>query len=115
MKTIKIKLSYVFLMLMILLAGCKKDAMEVKVEKRFAQVNAAVSTDPRFGGVTLTLSPNGIASINPGGDIMWSATYKIRGNTLTIKVQEIDSEFRFTIVSDQELSGSNGEVLKLVK
>jgi hypothetical protein len=115
MDTIKIKLSYVFLLSMIvLLTACKKDAMEVKEEKRFVQVNAAPS-DPMFGGVSLTLRPNGVGTINPGGDIVWPASYKIRGNKLSMKVQEINSEFKFTIVSSEELHGSNGEVLKLEK
>jgi hypothetical protein len=115
MNTFTIKLPCLLLSLVILLStACKKDALEVKEEKRFMQTNAHI-TDPMFGAVSLTLRPNEQALINPGGDIVWSATYKISGKDLTVKVPDIDSKFKFSIVSDKELHGSNGEILQLIE
>lgn len=103
------------LIIMLSFGACKKDALEVKQQKTFVQVEVAPATDLPGGGINLTLKPDGTANINPGGDIVWSGTYDISGNKITVKVQQIDTKFKFTIVSDEEIHGEHGEILKQVK
>lgn len=96
--------------------ACKKDALQVNEEKRYEQVNAQPATDPMFGtAVTLILRPNGQGYINPGGDIVWPATYKISGKKITVTMEESQRKYRFDIISDEELHGTDGEILKLSK
>ncbi|WP_158825721.1 hypothetical protein [Mucilaginibacter lacusdianchii] len=105
-----------FLCMCLWLSSCKKDALQVEEEKEYLQTNASPIVDPMFSTAThLLLKPGNIAYINPGGDIMWDATYKISGKKLTVKMKDSDSQFKFTIVSEEELHGQDGEVLKLVK
>lgn len=116
MKNITCKLIACVLLLTICFTACKKDALKVNEEKRYAQTNAQPPTDPILGtAVHLTLKPNGRADILPGGDIVWAGSYDISGTKLTVKVDELDMKFRFTIVSEEELHGENGEILKLQK
>lgn len=105
----------VLLLIILCMGACKKDALQVNEEKEFIQVNAATATDLVGGGVDLLLKPNGIAGINPGGDIVWNATYDISGNKLPVKIKETNTKYQFTIISDEEIHGQNGEILKLVK
>ncbi|MBS7565801.1 hypothetical protein KHS38_15445 [Mucilaginibacter sp. Bleaf8] len=101
------------LVLVLLLSACKKDALKVDEEKHYEQVNASPSTDPIIGSaISLTLKPDGVGDIVPGGDIRWNATYKISGKKLTVAVKDIDHKFEFTIISDDEIHGENGEILK---
>ena len=98
------------------LASCKKDALEVKEAKEFRQVNAPPATDPLLGtAMYLILKPNGAAGFLPGGDIVWTATYNISGKTINVKVPDINTRYKFSVISDEELHGENGEILKLVK
>lgn len=98
----------------LLFSACQKDAIKIDTEKSFYQERTTPIKDPMLdGGFSLTLKPNGKAAINPGGDIVWSATYDISGKTITVKVFELDEKFKFTIISDEELRGPNGEVMKL--
>lgn len=109
------KKSYLSLFVVVYLWGCKKDALKVDEEKEYVQVRSAPALDLVSGGIDLTLKPNGFASICPGGDIVWSATYDISGKKITIKAKETNTTYRFTIISKDEIHGSNGEVLKIVK
>ena len=113
----KITMRNLFCLLIVMLSfgACKKDALEVKQDKTYVQVKDAPPTDLAGGGVDLTLKPDGTAIINPGGDIVWYGTYDISGNKITVKVQQTESKYKFTIVSNEEIHGEHGEVLKLVK
>jgi len=96
------------------LAACKKDALEVTKDSYYIQVNAGPQTDPLIStATTLMLRPGGIADIMPGGDIVWRGTYKISGKRLTVTVKELETKFRFTIISATELHGEGGSVLRL--
>jgi len=95
------------------LAACKKDALKVDTEKYYVQASSAPVTDLLGGGMSLTLKPNGTADINPGGDIVWSGTYNISGKKITVKVPDINIKYNFTIVSNDEIHGENGQILKL--
>jgi hypothetical protein len=105
---------FCLLVIILSMGACKKDALVVDTEKRYNQVNIEKPVDLLGGGVMLVLKPDGIADINPGGDIIWNGTYKISGNKISVKATQIDTKFNFTIISNEELRGSNGEVLKLV-
>jgi hypothetical protein len=108
------KAFYLFVVLLSLV-GCKKDALQIREEKSYHQVNAAPTTDRLLGNaVSLTLKPGGSALINPGGDIMWSASYKISGSKIKVHVPDLDKNYQFTIISDNELHGENGEVLRIL-
>jgi hypothetical protein len=111
-----IKIFYSLLIMVVGLGACKKDALEIKEEKEFMQVNARPATDPILGtAVHLVLKPNGVASIKPGGDIVWTATYNISGKTITVKVRDTNSTYKFNVISSEEIHGEHGEILKLVK
>jgi hypothetical protein len=96
------------------LNACKKAALEVKAEKRYAQALTTPATDLAGGGMTLTLKPGGTAGINSGGDIVWSGTYNISGKKITVKVPDMNTTYKFTVISDEEIHGEHGEILKLV-
>jgi hypothetical protein len=117
MKTNLYKSNYLFLLLTVLfwLTSCKKDALKVKEQTKYFQINAPAPTGTLHAtGISLELWPQGIAYINPGGhDFLWGATYKISGKKLTVKSG--DYLYKFTIVSEEELHGENGEILKLFK
>lgn len=109
---------YLMLFILLSLGACKKDALAVDEEKSYLQTNASATTDPMFPApIRLTLKPNGIASIAPSGsDIVYSATYKMNGDKITVTVNDFENmKFKFTVISDLELHGENGEILKLDK
>ncbi len=87
-----------------------KDALEVDVEKTFVEQGKA-SSDIGFGGIILTLYPDGKAGILYGGDIVYRGTYKIKGNKLEVK--EEANVTKFKIISDTELRYEENRILKL--
>lgn len=117
MKNIAFKLIACALLLTVFcFTACKKDALKVNEEKHYVQTNAQTPSDPLLGTATdLTLKPNGRANILPGGDIVWTGDYDISGRKLTVTVAELNTKFLFTIISEEELHGEHGEVLKLQK
>ncbi len=107
---------YILLAATLSLGACKKDALQVKTEKEYIQnTTPGAATGLLGGGLDLILKPGGTASFNPGGDIIWGATYDISGKKITVKVQQLNTKYLFTIISDEEIHGANGEVLKLIK
>lgn len=106
----------VFTTTLFLFTGCEKDKLTVNEEKRYIQENYTPSSYD--AGYQLTLKPGGIADILPGGDIMWSATYKIKGSSLTVKTKGgsyKETTFNFTIISEDRLKTKSGTVLVLKK
>lgn len=96
------------------ITGCKKDALEIEKEMVFYE-NTPDTTNPELvPGITLTLKPGGTAKFFLSTDITRAATYKINGKKLIVNVPDLDKKFRFTIVSETELRGEKGEILKLV-
>ena len=95
------------------LTGCKKDAITVKENKTFREINTAPPTDPRFSNtMVVTLTPNGTGGISLGGDAIYPATYDISGSTLKITDNSTQQTYKIKIVSDTELN-YNGRILKL--
>lgn len=88
--------------------ACKKAL--VNVEKRFVE-QGKTSSEIGFGGIILTLYPNGNADILYGGDMGFRGTYKIKESKLEVK--EGNKTTKFKIISDTELRYENNRVLKL--
>lgn len=112
---LKIKNWCILLLMALCFGACKKDALKVDTEKTYVQPRTSPATSLEDGGFWLTLKPGGKADILPGGDIVWRATYDISGTKITVKIAETDQKFKFTIISDDELRGPYGEVLKLTQ
>lgn len=95
-----------------LISACKKDQLTVKQEKEFLQVG--FKYDPSFpfnSGWQLTLKPDGIADVLPGGDIIYRGTYKINGSLLTVKVD--NETYKFDIINQNEIKEkSSGTILR---
>lgn len=95
-----------------LLSSCKKDQLTVDQEKIFSQTDFKASTNPYDSGWQLTLKPDGVADILPGGDIWWRGTYKISGSLITVKADNVT--YKFEILSKTEIKDKTyGVVLRL--
>ncbi|MFA6277258.1 MAG: hypothetical protein WC622_10945 [Pedobacter sp.] len=106
--------TFIFLLISatLLLSSCKKDQLTVDQEKVFLQVDHGDSGFPYNSGWHLTLKPDGVADILPGGDIWWRGTYKISGSLITVKADNVT--YKFEIVSETEIKDKTyGVVLKL--
>ncbi|SDQ00228.1 hypothetical protein SAMN05428975_5315 [Mucilaginibacter sp. OK268] len=104
-----------FLLTCAVLTGCKKDAIIVKENKTFREINVPPPTDPRFSNtMVVTLTPNGTGGISLGGDAIYPATYDISGSTLKITDNSTLEKYKLKIVSETELN-YNGRILRLEK
>ncbi len=109
-------MSFCFLLVLTLgMGACKKDGMVIRQEKEFIQVLNQPVTSLGDGGMNLILKPDGMANFSPGGDILWSATYTINRNKITVKVPQLNTSYTFNIISDEEIQSNSGIVLKLLK
>jgi hypothetical protein len=84
------------------LAGCKKDKLIVKDVKHFSEIGH-VATNAYDGGWGLTLYPDGLADLLPGGDISYRGTYDIKGSRIKVKTEQNKQTFTFEIISDTEI------------
>lgn len=101
---------YLVLLVAVFLSACEKDALKVETEKTYVEQGVSSGT-LGFGGVILTLMPNGSSDILLGGDVSYRSTYKIKGDKLIVSGEGINEEFK--IVSETELRYKNDRVLKL--
>lgn len=98
----------------ILLSACKKDKLTVNQEKRFLQEN--FNFDPSFpfnAGWQLTLMPDGVADVIPGGDIIYRGTYKISGSLLTFKSDDVS--YKFDIINQKKIKEKSSGTILLLK
>ena len=101
-----------FIISIFFLSSCKKDQLVVDQEKVFLQTDFKASTNPYDSGWQLTLKPDGVADILPGGDIWWRGTYKISGSLITVKADNVT--YKFEILSKTEIKDKTyGVVLRL--
>lgn len=102
------------LTLSIFFCGCKKDQLTINEEKRFAEVGFKPDpSNPYDGGWGVTLKPDGVVDIAPGGDIIYRGTYKISGKNLKISTDQM--KFNFEILSDTEIKEKQyGTILRLI-
>jgi hypothetical protein len=106
-------LPIVLFLFILMITSCKKDKLEVNEVKEYSQVGF-VRTDPYFGGWTLTLKPDGVAEVNPGGDIRYGGTYKINGSKIKVKTEQNSGLYTFEIISEREIrEQSSGVTLGL--
>jgi hypothetical protein len=95
--------------------GCKKDQLIVNEEKSYSQVDH-VATNAYDGGWGLTLRPDGIADVAPGGDIVYRGTYKINGSKIKVKTEQNAGSYTFEIISETEIREKEyGTLLRLNK
>lgn len=107
-----------FALITIAAVGCKKDKITVDEEKSFVQVDPprTVNNTLEGGSMHVTLKPDGVAEINPGGDILYRGTYKIKGDQLKIKVSDFKDDFEFKILSETDIKEKeSGVVLRWEK
>ncbi|MDN3588686.1 hypothetical protein QWY86_18535 [Pedobacter aquatilis] len=101
------------IVIILLMNSCKKEQLKIDQEKKFSQVD--FKFDPTFpydGGWGLTLKPNGVADIIPGGDIYYRGNYKISGKNLTVTTDH--TTFKFDILSETEIKEKQyGTILRL--
>lgn len=118
MRKHSIYVTTVLLFVSMILVSCKKDALRIEKEKRYIQVNAG----PGFGPgdensrtLILTLYPRGEANLIPGGDVGFTSKYKIRGKEITVEIVPPNEPLKllFTVVSEKELRGEQGQILRL--
>jgi hypothetical protein len=103
LKLLKASFLPVVLFLIILATiGCKKDKLEVNEVKEYREVGH-VPMDAYDGGWALTLQPDGVAEVNPGGDIRYSGTYKINGSKIKVKTAQNSGSYTFEIISETEI------------
>jgi hypothetical protein len=108
------KFTFLILGIVSCLMACKKDALKIKEDKEYIQINAREPVSAyENSAIYLTLKPNGKADVLPGGDIVYRASYKIKGKKIKVEIADISLRLTFTIVSPSELHGEHGEVLML--
>ena len=91
--------------------SCKKD-IEIEVEKIYVE-KGAVGGELGFGGLMLTLMPDGKADFLFAGDILDRGTYTIKGKKITLRVG--DRVHNFRVISETILvyDGDEPRVLEL--
>jgi hypothetical protein len=99
-----------FCSLLFAFTSCKK-ALDINVDKTYVEEGVSASS-LGFGGIWVTLMPDGKADLLPGGDIVERGTYEINGKNLTVTLS--DQTFKFFIISDTELRYEGTRVLKFV-
>lgn len=105
--------AFIFLMLLTLTMGCKKDQLVVNEEKVYSEVGVG-SNPSSLGGWGLSLRPDGTADIVPGGDIAYRGTYNINGASIKVKTEQNSQTYTFKIISNTEIKEAKyGTVLKL--
>lgn len=101
------------------LISCKKDAINIGKgkEKHYSQINASHIFDYEMSNaIELTLYPHGEANLIPGGDVGYKSKYKIKGKQITVEIMPPNQlTMHFTIISEKELRGTRGQILKLTE
>jgi hypothetical protein len=93
--------------------GCKKDKLEVNEVKEYSEVGH-IAMGAYDGGWELTLKPDGVAEVNPGGDIRYGGTYKINGSKIKVKTEQNSGSYTFEIISESKIrEQSSGVTLGL--
>lgn len=105
----------IFMSVLLFAAGCKKDRISVDQVKQYSEVGH-VSMNAYDGGWGLTLQPDGVADLTPGGDIVYRGTYKINGSKLKVTTTQNSGSYTFEIISDTQIREKKyGVILELTK
>lgn len=106
-------LTFMLAAVIVFFSSCKKDKLMVNEEKEFVQVGHK-PTNSYDGGWQLTLRPDGIADVLPGGDIVFRGTYKINGSRIKVKTEQNQAAYTFDILSETDIKEKEfGTVLRL--
>jgi hypothetical protein len=103
----------ILLFLSLTFSACKKDAISVESEKVYSENLPVVPGGWGSSSMSLTLRPNGTATLIEGGDMASEGKYKIRGHQIIFKTGSYSDDWKFTIVSEQEIHSPNGNKLML--
>jgi hypothetical protein len=95
-------IGYFCISIFTLVTGCKKDQLTVKEEKVYAEAGH-ISDNAYDGGWRLTLKPDGVAEVLPGGDVYYRGTYKINGSKIKVKTEQNSGSYTFNIISETEI------------
>ncbi|RZJ19335.1 MAG: hypothetical protein EON51_16970 [Acinetobacter sp.] len=90
-------------------SSCKKE-LDISVKKTYVEKGGKAS-DLGFGGVMLTLMPDGKAGLLLAGDVFVRYTYTIKDDTITLK--EGDNTVKFKIISETQLLYEKDRILIL--
>lgn len=88
--------------LIFLITGCQKDKIEVDVVKEYIEVDH-IPTHPFDGGLHLILKPDGVAELNPVGDIVYRGRYTIRGARINVNIEDHSESYIFEILSQTQI------------
>jgi len=94
-------------------SACEKDAISVKSEKIYSENLPAEPGGWGSPSMSLTLRPNGTATLIEGGDMASEGRYKIKGNQIIFKSGSQLDDWKFTIISEQEIQSPFGHKLTL--
>ena len=94
----------------ITITSCKKDKLEVKELREYREVGH-VPTNAYDGGWGLNLQPDGVADVNPGGDILYRGTYKITGSKINVKTPQNSGVYTFEIISESQIREKSTEAI----
>lgn len=112
----RVTILYSFMIMMILsftLSSCEKDIISVKSDKIYSE-NLPVE-EGGWGSLSmsLTLRPNGTAILIEGGDMASEGKYKITGDEIIFRTRSYPDDWKFKIISEQELQSPDGKKLML--
>lgn len=94
-------------------SACEKDAISVKSEKRYSENLPAPQGGWGSLSMSLTLRPDGTATLIEEGDMASEGKYKIKGHQIIFKTGSYSDDWKFTIISEQEIRSPGGKKLTL--
>lgn len=81
------------------LSSCKK-SLDINVDKTFVEKDGK-GGELGFGGIILTLMPDGKADFLNSGDVVDRGTYQVKGNQVVLDVNQ--KSYKFKVISETEL------------
>ena len=112
-RKIKIAPLLTVMFLLIFFSSCEKDAITVETEKSYAQPRTGPEGE-WYTGMSLTLKPNGKATLIEGGDMATDGRYDIKGKKINFN-GGLFNKYQFTIISEQEIQTESGLSLFLME
>ncbi len=100
------------ILLSITFSGCKKDLISVESERRYSE-NLPLPPGGWGIAMSLTIRPNGTATLVEEGDMASEGKYKIRGDKLIFKSASQVNDWKFSIISENEIHAPKGQKLTL--
>ncbi|RZK24583.1 MAG: hypothetical protein EOO43_07400 [Flavobacterium sp.] len=104
----------ILMILSLTFSACKKDAISVKSEKVYSENLPALPGGWGSLSMSLTLRPDGTATLIEEGDMASEGKYKIKGQQLIFKTGSYPDDWKFTIISEQEIHSPSGKKLRLI-